>query len=592
MFLKVVNSVKIVWQHARILTIVKILQSLMVAVLTPLNIYATQQLIDSVIDLINNGNNVYSVCVNIIVVLGCHMFLAANSFFENILQLKLEKQMENNMATEILKKLSLIDFYCFEDKDSLNTILRMGKRPHEKIINVFLATVSTSSLLVTVVGTALVFKKLSIYISLSFLVMLLPMIWLDFKAMRLMDSLFNSQSEEEKKLNYYSKLLDTKNTLLELKLFQATEFILEKWSRTNNKVQDERVKTTIQSHKYYAISSLLLISWIILVVVELVCKIRIKAISVGIFIALMNSANTVLLISHSLSDQVSKLSRFIFEAKHYFDFLELPERKDGSTTLQDNPDYNIRFENVSFHYPGQEIEILKNFSMQINSRQKIALVGMNGAGKSTIVKLLSKLYRPTEGQITVNGIDIFEIENESLKKVYSVVFQDYAKYYFTLREAISLGNLAKCNDIAAIQIAIQQGLASDIVALLKDGLDGSLGNLESDSVDLSGGQWQRIALARACLADSAFVILDEPTAALDPIAEAEMYHSFSTVLQEKGCIMISHRLASAKLADMIYVLHNGKIIENGSHEELMKKNGIYKQMYVLQSSWYDKEVID
>ena len=181
----------------------------------------------------------------------------------------------------------------------------------------------------------------------------------------------------------------------------------------------------------------------------------------------------------------------------------------------------------------------------------------------------------------IDGVDIQSLDAEALRRTFSVVFQDYCKYTLTLRENVALGDITKLNDDRALESALKMALAEGIADL-----DAPLGKLEDDGIDLSGGQWQRLAIARACLPDSAFVILDEPTASLDPLAESRMYNSFAEVLRNRGCIMISHRLASARMADKIIVLSGGTVTETGSHDQLMQSGGLYADMYTAQSAWY------
>ena len=230
--------------------------------------------------------------------------------------------------------------------------------------------------------------------------------------------------------------------------------------------------------------------------------------------------------------------------------------------------------------------VLKDVSFSIEQGQKVALVGENGAGKSTIIKLLCKLYKPDSGYIKVNGTDLQDIPMADLKKIFGVAFQDYVCYALSLRENVALGDVEKINDDESIKRALKDGLADGLLEELTNGLDSNLGKIEDDGVDLSGGQWQRVAISRACLSDGSIVVLDEPTASLDPIAESDMYNAFSSALKDKGCLIISHRLASARLADKIILLDSGVIAESGSHEELMAKRGLYCKMFENQSSWY------
>ena len=224
-------------------------------------------------------------------------------------------------------------------------------------------------------------------------------------------------------------------------------------------------------------------------------------------------------------------------------------------------------------------------SVEIKGGEHIALVGVNGAGKSTIIKLLCRLYRPQSGRIVVNGIDLQEFSQEQLQKLFSVVFQDYNRFYLTLRENVAAGALERKEDDESVRKALRMAGIENEKLLME--LDLPLGKLEEQGIELSGGQWQRIAIARAYFTDSEFVILDEPTSALDPIAENAMYENIASILTQKSCIFISHRLASAKMADRILVLSKGQIQEEGSHAELMERGGIYADMYRMQSSWYE-----
>ncbi len=263
----------------------------------------------------------------------------------------------------------------------------------------------------------------------------------------------------------------------------------------------------------------------------------------------------------------------------------MSEVEDGDAEVAAS-EYEIAFDHVDFSYPNSEELVLRDVTFRINPGEKVCIVGRNGAGKSTIVKLLCGLYQPDRGSILINGVNIDKIPVESMKRIRSVVFQDYFKYFSTIRENVSYSDLENMFDDLKIENALMRAQANDYIAALPDQLETHLGNIEDDGVDLSNGQWQKIAIARACFAKSRFVILDEPTASLDPVAESLMYHTFSEALKDTGYVCISHRLVSAKLADRIIVIDNGQIIEDGNHEELMKQQGLYAKMFREQSAWY------
>ena len=588
MFKESLKSIFILWKCAKTAVLFKILQSIATAVLTPMSIYFTQLLIDH-IEPYSSGEVSITYLMGILALLLLSvLFLAGSGFFDNLLCISLQRGVNQNLTTTIVNKFLSVEYACFEDPQIADTMNRMGETPQSNILNIFLNTLSCLTSLVTILGTAVVFSQVSLWFSLLFLGLLALMLWLDFKAMDMMNTLFNSQSEEERKLGYLDSLLGEKHSLLELKIFEAVRYILAKWKAVNKKVLNERVKTTIRSQKYFAVSTGLMILWSGLIVAVLIWEISRHAVSIGVFTAVIGSAGTILGLSEGLSRTFSALSQEYMILKHYETFLSLPEI-DNTEREMDVASPHIVFENVHFAYPHTDAEILKGVSMDFYAGQRIALVGENGAGKSTIVKLLCKLYRTTGGRITINGTDINDIPVRALKKIFGAVFQDYASYSLTLRENIAFGDIDKIEDDAALADAMGQGMAFGIFESLHRNLDANLGKIEEDGVDLSGGQWQRIAISRACLSDSAFIILDEPTASLDPVAEAEMYRTFAAVLQKKGCILISHRLASAKMADQIYVLKDGVVAEKGSHEELLARGGLYASMFRSQSSWYQEQ---
>ena len=426
----------------------------------------------------------------------------------------------------------------------------------------------------------MIFSQAGWWFVAGFAALLVPMIWLDFKAADMMNTMFNNQSTDERKMHYLGGLLSNKSSLFELKIFRATDYISKKWRSISREVLNTRVKTTIRSQKYFLISTILFKCWSFFIVLGLISTVINGSITIGLFTALIASTWAILQNADTLSHAVQNMRQRYLLMEHYYKFLSLPEICGGDKPLADTPP-NIVFENVMFTYPKTDVKILNGVSFEIKEGERVALVGENGAGKSTIIKLLCRLYNPDSGRILINGMEIQTIDATALRRVFSVVFQDFCKYTLTMRENIAFGDLTKLNDDNALYDALKMGLADGIAEL-----DTPLGKLEENGVDISGGQWQRIAVARACLPNSAFVILDEPTASLDPVAESNMYHSFAEVLKNRGCIMISHRLASARMADKIVVLSDGIVTEVGGHEDLMAAGGLYARMYESQSAWY------
>ncbi len=246
----------------------------------------------------------------------------------------------------------------------------------------------------------------------------------------------------------------------------------------------------------------------------------------------------------------------------------------------------IEFRNVSFAYPGTTRLVLKNFNFHLRPGERVALIGENGQGKTTIVKLITRLYDPTEGQILIDGIDLRDYDLEDLCHEIGVIFQDYMRYEMTARDNIAVGRIEERENLSRIAAAAEMSLANETIERLPEGMEQQLGRRFEGGVDLSGGEWQRMALARAYLRDAQLLILDEPTSALDPRSELEVFQRFSELTQGKMALLISHRFSTVKMADRIVVLSHGVLTEEGTHEELIRRGGLYAEMFEMQAASY------
>ena len=266
------------------------------------------------------------------------------------------------------------------------------------------------------------------------------------------------------------------------------------------------------------------------------------------------------------------------ESTHVCGTIPVEKRLDG--------EYEIEFKDVSFHYPGSEEMILKHVSCRLTMKNKLALVGKNGAGKTTFVKLLCRLYEPTEGSITLNGIDIRKYKEDEYRELFGVVFQDFKLFAFPLWQNLAAGYE---KDEDKLWDSLKRAGAEEFVRKLPQGADTLLFKDKEGGVDISGGEAQKLALARALYKDAPFVVLDEPTAALDPISEAQVYEGFHEMVRDKTSIYISHRMSSCRFCDDIVVFEDGRIVERGSHEELLAKAGQYADMWHAQAKYYVTE---
>jgi len=312
--------------------------------------------------------------------------------------------------------------------------------------------------------------------------------------------------------------------------------------------------------------------------------------TIGIFIALINAIfSLVQSMSWQLSETMQNFSWVKSFLSDFSRFFGLGEKHEASST----PAYvsqasfeMLEFRNVSFKYPGTNLYILKNCSFLMDKNQSYAFVGENGAGKTTIVKLIAGLYDEYEGEILLNGKELREYSFGQIKKLVSIVFQDFSKYSLSIKDNILLGDITACDEKQASSIISQLGL-KDMISHLELGWDTNLGKIHENSIDISGGEWQRLAIARLLYSNAIINILDEPTAALDPIEESKVYDMFKKLSKDRFTICITHRLGAAKSSDTIFLLSEGCIAEEGTHKSLMTiRDGQYKKMFNTQKSWY------
>ncbi|MCI9455914.1 MAG: ABC transporter ATP-binding protein [Oscillospiraceae bacterium] len=274
--------------------------------------------------------------------------------------------------------------------------------------------------------------------------------------------------------------------------------------------------------------------------------------------------------------------------EYYEKYLSLSEDDAGECTDEVPEKLSIEFKDVWFRYPNTERDILKGLTFRIEPGERISLVGENGEGKSTMIKLLLGLFVPDKGEILLNGKPLLSYSSEARSQMFGVVFQDFVKYDISFRENVQVGDISNHSE-EAFREAVEKSGLTEVLAKLPNGADTLLGREFENGVDLSGGQWQRIAMARAFLGDKPALILDEPTSQLDPIAESDLYTEFAEMSAGRTTIFITHRLASTMITDRILVISEGRIAENGPHDQLVKTGGIYARMYEAQKQWYVKE---
>ena len=580
----IVQNLIIVMKYTRWLFFLKIFEVIISSLAKPFALLITKNVIDNSIGYYKGNTEIQTVVFSVVLLVICTFFSANIQSLDSLINEKMKIVLSLNFSKNIIQKASRIEYACFEQKDNQDIFQRIGTNPSDKIFNLFTYLCETIGGCLTIIGLVLVFIQISWWMSLLFVLILFVVMFFDFRAMETMNTMFNNQTMDERLLSYYSKVMEQKNSIMELKIYNAVGYIKEKLNIKSSNVVDERTKTTIRAQRFSFVGSVLVLVWVGTLITILILSAANGKITFGLFVSLIGSAESVLWYTENLSFSFSKLSQNYLEMKYYSDFMDLPEekRKQNDVDVSDDEVCEVSFENVSFTYPNSIKPVLNDITFSYRSNQSLAIVGDNGSGKTTLIKLLCGLYKPDKGRITINNIDIDELDYKDRTRYFSVIFQDFIKYKLTIRENVAISDVERMDNDDELYAVLD-----DIGFSLENyDLEQSIGKFYDNGVDLSGGQWQRLAISRALFSNSRFIILDEPTAALDPVAESNLYKLFKKIIQQRGYIMISHRLASARLCDKILVLNNGSIIEQGSHDELMLNSGYYNKMYTKQSEWY------
>ncbi len=389
----------------------------------------------------------------------------------------------------------------------------------------------------------------------------------------------------ERQSDYYRKCLVDKTYFKETKTLNASKYFLGCYQNKVNQVNSERWNVILKTSAISGILTIVTYLGYILAFVLLTYYLLEGSISIGHFASIYYSLTKLMDTMKEMVELFGTIYQNASLAGKLYDFLELPEEMGMEKKI--DTVQSIKLENVSFHYPYTEKNVLNNISLEIKKGTHVALVGLNGSGKTTLVKILMGLFKPSQGKVYMNNEDVSEWNTNSYIRKISAVFQNYGKYNLTLRENIMLSDVNINEDDNYIQSKMEVAGFDYCKENIGGQLDVMLGR-SFNGIDLSGGEWQRLAIARGIYRKGDFIVLDEPTAAIDPIEEANVYKRFEEISKDKTVVVVTHRLGSVKTADRIIVLKDGKIIEDGSHEELLKLKGAYASMYLAQAEWYKR----
>jgi len=398
-----------------------------------------------------------------------------------------------------------------------------------------------------------------------------------------------SQTPIKRQLDYLRVLGGSKEAAKELKLFGLSAYLTERFTNLSNRIYSEDVSlarrrliagaalSIIGTLGYYAAYA-----WVIWRTVTLVLSIGTLTLLAG---AIQQASLNIQQVFSTLAG-IADQALFLTDLLAFFGMQPTIHSKPNAVAAPRPIRLGFEFRDVSFRYPGTERMVLNRLNFHLHPGERVALIGENGEGKTTIVKLMTRLYDPTEGQILLDGIDLREYDLEDLYREIGVIFQDFMRYEMTARENIASGLIQELDNLALVRHAAHKSLADEVIERLPHHYEQILGRRFEGGVDLSGGEWQKVALARAYLRDAQLLILDEPTASLDARSEFEVFRRFAELTSGKMALFISHRFSTVRMADRIVVLEKGKIAEEGTHEQLSLLGGRYAEMFELQAASY------
>lgn len=494
---------------------------------------------------------------------------------------------QKRFSVEAIEKCAVLEYRHIEDPDTLDLISRIMKDGEVKMIELYTTVLEAAALITRIVGLTSVLLAYAGGVALAILLLAIPLFALAMKAGKKVYDAEVEVAKYKRKCEYYTELLAGRNAADERALFGYTGRVNQEWEQQHAAFRKIMNITEIKNNARLEGGSIITSLITTIAIIFLLRSVFQGQLRPDMFISLVISITQLIeIMSFNFTDVVNRITNGTIFTQDMERFFSLSEDR-GAIDLPQTPPVafeSLEFRNVKFRYAEGLPYVLDGVSFTIQAGLHYAFVGENGAGKTTIIKLIAGLYQNYEGEILLNGKDMKAYSSAQRKSLLSIAYQDFARYSISLEDNIALGALN--NKSVNVDEAIHQAGLDEVVASLPEGKKTVLGRIKEGSVDLSGGEWQKIAIARNLVGSGSICVFDEPTASLDPLAENRIYERFDQISKNKTTILISHRLGSTKLADIIFVIDKGRIAESGTSSNLLQKHGLYRDMFDAQRSWY------
>ena len=494
----------------------------------------------------------------------------------------------HDISLRLMDHATKLDIAHFEDAEFYDKLERARRQASNRIL---LMSQSLNQIqdLMTVVTLSLALIAFNPWLLMLLAVALIPAFLGETHFTGQSYSLMYGWTEERRELDYLRYAGASDETAKEVKIFGLADFLKDRYRKLAWDYYSANRSLTLRRAAWGGGLSLLGSIGYYTAFAVIIFQTVHGQLSLGDLTFLSGSFLRMRTLMESVLNRFSSIAESALHLRDLFDFFSLQpdiRSKSGALPFPKPVREGFVFENVSFHYPNSDQSVLRNVSFRLGPQEKLALVGENGAGKTTLVKLLTRLHDPSKGRILLDGRDLRDYDLKELRHAVGVIFQDFVRYHLTASENIAVGRIEAIDDHERIAESARRSLADRVIERLPEGYEQRIGRWFRKGTNLSGGEWQKIALARAYMRDAELLILDEPTAALDARAEHQIFNRFVELTEGKCAVLISHRFSTVRMADRILVLHEGTLLEDGPHEELLKQGGQYAELFSLQASGY------
>lgn len=578
-----------VWETSPALVSATTLMRLVRALLPLAMLWISKLILDGVVNWIRRGNGDASriwrlVALELGLAVLSDLLARANSLADSLLA----DRFTNRISVRLIQHATKLDLASFEDPVFYDKLER-ARRQTTGRIGLLAAVLNMAQDTLSLISLSAGLIVFSPWLMVLLVAAVIPAFLGETHFTALAYSVLYRWTPQRRLLDYLRLLGASSQSAKEVKIFGLGGHLAERYHEVSDRIYEENKKVAVKRASVGFLLNLVSTGGYYGAYAVVLIRTLAGAISVGTFTFLTGAFSRSRMYIEKILQSFTDISDQALYLKDLFEFFEMePSIRSlvGALPAPRPIRSGFEFRNVGFAYPGSSRMVVENISFRLEAKEKIALIGENGAGKTTLVKLLARLYDPTAGEILLDGVDLREYDVEDLRQEIGVIFQDYMRYELLAKENIGFGKIEDLADRSRIEMAAQKSMAFQVIGKLPKGYDQMIGRRFEGGVDLSGGEWQKFALARAYMRDAQLLILDEPTATLDARAEYEVFRRFAELTKGRMAVLISHRFSTVRMADRILVLENGQIREQGTHDKLVALGGRYAELFELQAAGY------